>query len=192
MPIVELHVLEGYSSQEKQRLGEALTDAVRFVVPAAPELVTVIIHDMPTDNYYRARSQHAPAPARPDPAQLVHEYLAAMEARDLDRARAMLDAGFSMTFPATPTMTQLEELIEWSRPRYKFVTKTYEGYDAMQGQSDAAIVYCRGTLSGENLDGTMFNGIRFIDRFEITNGQITRQDVWNDMAETRANAGATT
>ena len=48
MPIVELHVLEGYDSTEKQRLGEAITDAVRFVVPAAPDLVTVIIHDMPT------------------------------------------------------------------------------------------------------------------------------------------------
>ena len=47
MPIVQLHVLEGYTKDDKQRLGEALTDAVRLVVPATPELVTVMISDMP-------------------------------------------------------------------------------------------------------------------------------------------------
>lgn len=186
MPIVELHVLEGYTSEEKQRLGEALTDAVRFVVPAAPELVTVMIHDMPADNYYRGRTQRSPAPARPDPVRIVRDYLAAMEARDLETARAMLGDGFAMTFPGTAPMHRLEELIDWSRPRYRFVTKTYEGFDAMQGAGDAAIVYCRGTLQGEYHDGSTFEGIRFIDRFEITGGQITRQDVWNDMAEVRA------
>jgi len=188
MPIVELHVLEGYKPAEKQRLGEALTDAVRFVVPASPELVTVMIHDMPTENYYRARTRRTPAPALPDPRQIVRDYLAAMEARDLALAKTMLGAGFTMTFPGTAPMHTLDELIAWSKPRYAFVSKTYEGFDALQSDGDAAIVYCRGTLAGENLDGTPFEGIRFIDRFEVTGGKITKQDVWNDMAEVRANA----
>jgi len=187
MPIVELHVLEGYNSEEKQRLGEAITDAVRFVVPAAPDLVTVMIHDMPAENYYRGRTRRTPAPARPDPALIVKDYLAAMEARKLDVARDMLGDGFAMTFPGTAPMRTLEELIEWSKPRYKFVTKTYEGFDALQGGGDEAIVYCRGTLQGEYHDGSTFEGIRFVDRFEITGGKITKQDVWNDMAEVRAN-----
>ncbi|MDQ2092934.1 nuclear transport factor 2 family protein [Rhodalgimonas zhirmunskyi] len=190
MPIVELHVLEGYDPQEKQRLGEALTNAVRFVVPAAPELVTVMIHDMPAHDYYRGGARRAPAPARPDPAGLVREFLSTMEARDLEKARAMLAEGFTMTFPGTGPMETLEQLIDWSRPRYKFVTKTYEGFDAMQGAGDAAVVYCRGTLQGEYLDGSAFEGIRFIDRFEVSDGKLTRQDVWNDMAEVKANAGA--
>ena len=188
MPIIELHVLEGYNAEEKQRLGEALTDAVRFVVPAAPDLVTVMIHDMTTENYYRGRSHRSPAPARPDPAQIVKDYLAAMEARELDKARAMLGDGFTMTFPGTAPMGTLGELIEWSKPRYKFVTKTYDGIDAMQSTGDAAIVYCRGSLQGEYHDDRTFAGIRFIDRFEIEDGKITRQDVWNDMAEVRTNA----
>ncbi|MCA0873895.1 tautomerase family protein [Seohaeicola saemankumensis] len=187
MPIVELHVLEGYSSEEKQRLGQSITDAVRFVVPAAADLVTVMIHDMPADNYYRGRLQRSPAPARPDPVQIVKDYLAAMEARELDAARVMLCDGFAMTFPGTTPMHTLEELIEWSRPRYKYVTKTYEGFDALQSAGDEAIVYCRGTLKGEYHDGSTFDGIRFIDRFEIIDGKITKQDVWNDMAEVRAN-----
>ena len=39
MPIIELHILEGYSDDEKTRMGEALTDAVRIVVPAPPTCV---------------------------------------------------------------------------------------------------------------------------------------------------------
>lgn len=188
MPIIELHVIEGYGAVEKQRLGAALTDAVRSVVPAAPEFVTVMIHDMVPENYYRGGSQRRPAPALPDPAKIVREYLAAMEARELDRAHTYLGDDFTMTFPGTAPMRKLEELIEWSAPRYRFVTKSYEGFDAMQGTGAAAIVYCRGTLSGEYHDGSAFTGIRFIDRFEVTAGQITRQDVWNDMAETKAQA----
>ena len=186
MPIVELHVLEGYGSAEKQRLGEALTDAVRFVVPAAPELVTVMIHDMPRENYYRGRAARTPAPARPDPSNLVQSFLSAMEAREIDVAQAMLGEEFVMNFPAAPLMHTLQELIDWAKPRYRFVKKTYEGYDAMQGVGDQAIVYCRGTLSGEWLDGAAFAGIRFIDRFEITDGKITCQDVWNDIADIKA------
>lgn len=188
MPIVELHVLEGYNSEEKRRLGEALTDAVRFVVPAAPELVTVMIHEMSAHNYFRGRTARQPAKALPDPAVVVRDYLAAMERRDIEAARGMLGAGFVMQFPGAAPMTQLQQLIDWAAPRYKFVTKTYEGFDAMQGTGDAAIVYCRGTLSGEWPDGTPFSGIRFIDRFEVSTGCITRQDVWNDIAETKAHA----
>ena len=29
----------------------------------------------------------------------------------------------------------------------------------------------------------VFEGIRFVDRFEVAGGRITRQDVWNDLAE---------
>lgn len=185
MPVIELHVIEGYSDSEKARLCEALTDAVRIVVPAPPEAVTVMIHELPAASYMRGRLARHPAPALADPAETVRAYLTAMEARDLDTAQNMLGAGFAMTFPGTPPMRSLEALIAWSKPRYKFVTKTYEGFDAMQSPEDHAIVYCRGTLSGEWPDGTPFDGIRFIDRFEITAGLLTRQDVWNDIAEER-------
>jgi 4-oxalocrotonate tautomerase family enzyme len=186
MPIVELHLLEGYDAAGKQRLGEALTDAVRFVVPAAPDAITVMIHEMTKDRYYRGRTTRTPAPALPDPVQIVRTYLTAMENRDIDTATGFLSAGFTMQFPGAAPMTHLQELIDWSKPRYRFVTKSYEQFDAMQGAGAAAVVYCFGTLSGEWLNGAPFSGIRFIDRFEIEQGKITRQDVWNDMAETKA------
>lgn len=188
MPIVELHVLEGYGPDDKRRLGEALTDAVRFVVPAPPEAITVMIHEMPTEDYYRGRTRRSGAPALPDPVELVRSYLAAMERRDLPAAEEALGVGFVMQFPGAAPMTRLQELVDWAAPRYRFVTKTYEGFDAMQSEGAAAVVYCRGTLSGEWPDGTAFDGIRFIDRFEVEDGRITRQDVWNDIAEVRAQA----
>jgi hypothetical protein len=89
-----------------------------------------------------------------------------------------------MTFPSGKRLTSLEDLVEWSRTRYARVGKTYHGWD--EGfDGDTAVVSCRGTLAGEWLDGSTFDGIRFCDRFEIRGGKITRQEVWNDLAEFR-------
>ena len=115
-----------------------------------------------------------------DPAHIVHAYLAAMEARDLATARGFLGEGFHMTFPGGIRLTTLEDLVAWSKPRYRFVKKTYDQFDPM-----GSLVYCFGTLHGEWPDGTPFQGIRFIDRFEMSGGKIVRQDVWNDMGEVR-------
>ncbi|MDC0135982.1 tautomerase family protein [Sulfitobacter sp.] len=183
MPILELHILKGYSDADKTRMGEALTDAIRIVVPAPPEAVTVMIHEMHAAAYMRGRTHRTPAPALPDPSDLARRFLAAMQDRDLETAHSMLGLGFTMTFPGSKQMQSLAELIEWAAPRYRFVTKTYDGFDAMQSEGAEAIVYCRGTLSGEWPDGTPFEGIRFIDRFEVTEGLLTRQDVWNDISE---------
>ncbi|GGB43436.1 hypothetical protein GCM10011316_14310 [Roseibium aquae] len=184
MPVVETHLIEGYTPEEKKRLMKALTDAIRFVVPAVPEAITVLLNERPVCDYMRGGSLRTPAPALPDPSAIVMDYLRAMEARDLDRAGMHLGDRFAMVFPGTGEMTSLTQLIEWAAPRYRFVTKSYEGVEALQGEQ-SAIVYTRGTLAGEWPDGSAFSGIRFIDRFEVTGGKITRQDVWNDIAETK-------
>jgi len=184
VPIVEAHLLQGYGPEVQSRLTTALTDAVRFVVPAPPEAITVMLHEYPRTAYARGGAHRDPAAALPDPAGLVRAYLDAMEARDLDAAQAMLSAGFVMVFPGTGPMHALSELIDWSRDRYRFVRKTYDATEAFQG-ADAAVVYTRGTLSGAWPDGTPFDGIRFVDRFEVQGGLIVRQDVWNDLAEAR-------
>lgn len=185
MPIVETHLIEGYDSETKARLGKALTSAVLQVIPAAPDAVTVLIHEMRPDGYYRGGRSRTPAPAAPDPVSLVREFLAAMEDRDLERAKGFLADGFEMHFPAQPAMRSLEALVAWSKPRYRFVRKSYDGFDVTATET-ATVVYAFGTLRGEWLNGSVFGGIRFIDRFEIVDGKFTRQDVWNDMAETKA------
>lgn len=185
MPTVELHLLEGYTADDKRRLGEAVTDAVRLVIPAEPDAVTVIMHELKHDNYMRGRIQRQPAEALKNPAETIRRYLSAMEERDLDAAKAMHGEGFTMQFPGATPMTGLQELLEWSKSRYRHVQKTYERFDAMQSEGSATLVYCFGTLAGTWLDGTTFEGIRFIDRFELVDGKITRQDVWNDLGEAR-------
>ena len=120
-----------------------------------------------------------------EPEALVRAYLDAMERRDLAAAAAMLGEGFEMSFPGTPPMRGLQELIDWAAPRYRFVKKSYVGFDVMEAPRAAAVVYARGALSGEWPDGAAFEGVRFIDRFEITGGKIVRQDVWNDIGEAR-------
>ncbi len=109
-----------------------------------------------------------------------------MERRDLSAAKAFLAPGFTMTFPGGRQMTSLDELIEWSKTRYRRVEKTYERFDEV-ADADRTVVYCFGTLSGEGLDGAAFSGIRFIDRFTIKDGLISEQLVWNDMGEVRGN-----
>ncbi|WP_371687447.1 hypothetical protein [Thalassococcus sp. S3] len=79
-------------------------------------------------------------------------------------------------------MTKLQELIDWAAPRYRFVRKSYDGFDVAMSEGET-LVYCRGTLSGEWPDGASFEGIRFIDRFLLRDGRIARQEVWNDLAE---------
>lgn len=116
--------------------------------------------------------------------ETVLAFLAAMEARDLDGARRHLAPGFRMTFPGPATMETPEELVAWSRPRYRSVRKTHAGADVARS-GEATVVYVFGTLSGEWPDGTPFEGIRFVDRFELADGLIRRQDVWNDIAEVR-------
>lgn len=71
MPIIEAHLLEGYSASDKQRLARGLTDAACMVIPATPEAVTVMIHEMPAANYMRggqARSGARPAPTPATPS----------------------------------------------------------------------------------------------------------------------------
>lgn len=184
MPIVEIHMLKGYNPPDKIRLGKAVTDAIRSVVLVDPEAVTVLTHEIPAENYLRGGITRTPAPALPDTIQLTRDFLVAMEARDLTKAETYLGVGFTMQFPGTAPMNTLQQLVDWAKPRYRFVRKTYETFD--QAMSEAGpVVYCSGTLHGEWPDGTPFEGIRFMDRFQFGEGLIVRQDVWNDIAEVR-------
>lgn len=86
-----------------------------------------------------------------------------------------------MHFPGGSSMQRLEQLVQWASSRYRSVAKDFERFDESR-TDEGAVVYCLGTLRGVWLDGAAFSGIRFIDRFEIAQGLIQRQDVWNDLA----------
>ena len=185
MPIIEAHIVEGYDDATKTRLCRALTDAVRSVLPAPPDAITVMIGERPRHHYMRGGHHRDGAPPRPDPIVLIRSYLDAMEARDLPAAQMHLTPDFAMVFPGGVRMSALSDLVSWASTRYRQVRKSYEGWDC-GWTGDVALVHVRGTLAGEWLDGRSFDSIRFIDRFEVRDGLIARQDVWNDLGEVRS------
>lgn len=184
MPVIKVTLIEGYDDATRVRIGERLTDAVRSVIAAPVDGVTVAIEEVKPTSYMRGRTAKTPGVSLPDPEALVRDFLGAMEARDLETARNFLGEGFQMTFPGGNRFDRLEDLVTWARSRYQRVGKSYERFDTAPG-ADAVTVYCFGTLSGEWLDGSAFSGIRFIDRFLVRDGRIVDQQVWNDMGEQR-------
>lgn len=188
MPVVSITLLPGYDADTQDRLLTRLTRATRSVVAAPPAGTTVFIQE--ASAYRRdGKTMGTGRPARPEASGLVRAFLQKMEARDLAGASAFLAPGFTMHFPGAAPMHRLEELVAWSKPRYQRVGKTYERFDE-SWDDEATIVYCFGTLHGVWLDGTPFEGIRFIDRFEVVDGLFLRQDVWNDMGEVRTRAAS--
>ncbi|MCR9256240.1 MAG: nuclear transport factor 2 family protein [Alphaproteobacteria bacterium] len=183
MPIITVTLMEGYSEAVRSDLSARLTHAARAATGAVPDGVTVVVQEVPPANYMRGGRHRTPGTPPPPASELVRSYLAAMEARDLAAARSHLTEGFVMTFPGGATFRTVEELIEWAKPRYRSVAKSYERFDEAPNE-DGVAVYCHGHLHGEWPDGTPFSGIRFIDRFTVDGGKLIDQQVWNDLAET--------
>jgi hypothetical protein len=111
-------------------------------------------------------------------------YLAAMEERDLARAKSVLAPGVAFVFPGGARLTDIDAIVAGSAKRYQFVGKHIDGIDAAPVPGGVA-VYVRGRLHGRWLDGSAFDDIRFIDRIEVRDGLIVRQEVWNDSGEVR-------
>jgi len=110
-------------------------------------------------------------------------YLAAMEARDIDLARSYVAEGeLELVFPGRRQFTRIEQIVANSGGRYARIGKTITRRNAWV-EGDATHVLISGTLQGNWQDGTPFEGIRFIDIFELSDGRIVRQEVWNDAGE---------
>lgn len=183
MPVVTVTLLPGYGPDCEARLVQRLALATRSVIAAQAAGTTVFVQHAAT--YLRDnRVFTGGGPEQPDASALVRQFLEAMQARDLSKAREFLAPGFVMNFPGAAPMTQLEQLVDWARGRYQGVSKQYERFEECWGDG-VTTVYCSGTLEGIWLDGSPFGGVRFIDRFEVEAGRLRRQDVWNDLGEVR-------
>jgi limonene-1,2-epoxide hydrolase len=117
--------------------------------------------------------------------EIVTQFLTALEQGDLDTAGSFLAAKPVFIFTGGVKRQDLGDIVKGLTARYQFVGKHFDGFDAMAAE-DGVTVYVRGTLHGRWADGSAFEGIRYIDRFEIRDGKIHHQEVWNDAAETLA------
>lgn len=184
MPVISVTLLPGYSAEVEERLVGRLASAARSVIAAAPAGTTVFVNHAST--YQRdGRVFRAGGAARPVASELVKNYLEAMQQRDVAAAQCLLAAGFSMCFPGGVEMHTLEQMLAWAQPRYRSIAKDCERFEEVWHE-EHTVVYCSGTLRGTWNDGRVFSGIRFMDRFEVVEGKIARQEVWNDLAEAAA------
>lgn len=123
-----------------------------------------------------------PDSARGAAIETVRRFLRVVEARDLEAAGSFLADDVQITFPGGRVFTNLQEQVDSSAGRFRGVRKTFDRFDVAPAGDDA-VVYVFGTLSGQDIDGTAFDGVRFIDRFTVRAGKIVDQMVWNDLAE---------
>lgn len=182
MPVIQVTLIEGYDAETRRRLCERLTDAAMATIQAPAEACTVFINEVAPAAYMRGRTSKTPGAAVLPPAQTCLDFLAELEARDLESARKRIGADFEMTFPGGVRFTTFDDLLAWARPRYRKIAKRIERVEEAP-MGETVSVYISGTLYGERPDGTAFADVRFMDRFEMRAGLITRQDVWNDMGE---------
>ena len=183
MPVVSITLLPGYDPDTQHRMVNRVANAVRSVIATPEAGTTVFINEVST---YRRDGKVFSGGRAPHPvaSELVQSFLQAIQARDLPLAQSLLHPEFVMRFPGGVKMRTLPELITWAQQRYSTIGKNYEQFEE-SWQGDATVVFCHGTLHGTWLHGEPFEGIRFIDRMEVRDGLITRQDVWNDLAEHR-------
>lgn len=184
MPFVSATLIEGYDEEVRVRLAERMTDAVAATLDAPLDAITVAFSEVKPSSYMRGRTGRQPGKAQPVAGVLIERFLRLMEDRNLTEAKALLADDFVMVFPGLDggtSMTSLDDLVAFSSSRYRWVKKNIDTIDeAYHGMRTSVIV--AGTLYGEWPDGSRFDNIRFIDRFEIEKGRIHRQQVWNDLA----------
>ena len=129
---------------------------------------------------YASRMQREPNPA----ARIVEEYLRILMIPDPAAARQFCAAELEIRFTGNRLMREPAECAAFNASRYKWVKKKFgPTHVAEGGTPEETVVYQTGTLYGEWLDGTPFEGNRYVDRYVVSNGKIVKMEVWNDSAE---------
>ena len=114
--------------------------------------------------------------------QIVSDFLDASMAPDPVKAATYMSADVRITFTGGRLMPSAKEITAFNAARYNWVKKALGQFD-WTDRGDHTVVYSNGTLYGEWPDGRSFSGNRYLDRFEVRDGKITRMEVWNDSAE---------
>lgn len=118
------------------------------------------------------------------PIEIVENYLQCLMAPDPVAARAFTSPDLMIHFTGGRVMHDPAQCAAFNKQRYSWVKKRFIQSDLVQNTKEGTdIVYNIGTLYGAWLDGTLFEGNRYVDRYELRDGLIIAMDVWNDSAE---------
>ena len=96
---------------------------------------------------------------------LVRQFLNAMEAWDIVKAKRIHFHDFEMTFPGGAVFHELEQLIEWSKSRYKLISKTFEEFDDVYNEKNLLFIVL-GPYQGK---GTMADYLRVFGSSIVSN-----------------------
>jgi len=117
-------------------------------------------------------------------AKIVEEYLRVLMIPDPVAARKYCAEKLEIRFTGDRMMRDPTECAAFNKARYKWVKKKFGPTQVAEGGSaQETTVYQTGTLYGEWLDGTPFEGNRYVDRYVVSDGKIVKMEVWNDSAE---------
>lgn len=114
--------------------------------------------------------------------KLVETFLDYSMKPDPETAATYMSDDVKITFTGGREMPDAYAITAFNGGRYNWVKKELGQFDAADN-GDYVTVYSNGTLYGEWKDGRSFANNRYLDRFEVRDGKITRMDVWNDSAE---------
>lgn len=113
---------------------------------------------------------------------IVSNFLEASMAPDPELAATYMAPDVVIVFTGGRAMETPHAITHFNAGRYAWVKKALGQFD-WTAHEDHIVVYSNGTLYGEWPDGRPFAGNRYLDRYEVREGKITRMDVWNDSAE---------
>jgi len=117
-------------------------------------------------------------------ARLVEDFLEASMKPDPVKAKTFMADDVRIVFTGGRRFAEPAGTTGFNARRYTWVKKRFERTDVAPGDGPGEfVVYNTGTLYGQWPDGTPFEGNRYLDRYELKAGKITRMDVWNDSAE---------
>ncbi len=115
-----------------------------------------------------------------EPREVVEEFFDRMEDDDRrDTIGELFADDAVITFPGVrfEGPDAPADLLEWAGPRYEWVAKEFDRWIETGGT-----VVSVGTLYGVDDAGEEFEGVRYVDVYEVEDGLIRRLDVWNDLA----------
>lgn len=119
---------------------------------------------------------------RAEAIDVAREFMDAMERGDLVVAGALLGPGFLLHAPGGLQFRELADFMAFGRTRYLEIHKAERQFDAAEAVQ-GIVVYAHGVLAGRWLDGTGFQGLRYVDRFLIRENRIVELSVLNELAE---------
>jgi hypothetical protein len=118
---------------------------------------------------------------------LVERYLSLCERRDAAAAQSCWSTDAKVVFPGPPggrVFGSVDEMFASNNGRFRRAAKQLDFSVSGTRLSDGrSVAISTGTLHGETLAGTPFQGIRYLDLFVVEGGRIREQLVWNDLAE---------